>query len=1585
MSQLTGDKETLTAVETGPNTGIFRVTAIPTQDAERNPVMQGDGIMQTLPRDVLTASLTSCGGIEVQTAILIDPAGIVYDSRTNRPVAGATVTLIDITGAGNGGNPGAPAVILDEDGITPVNPTQVTGPDGEFRYPLVSASQYRLEVTPPEAYSFPSVIPVGQQPAGRRIHLFGSYGESFPVNLSTGAVFLDVPVDTTTGDGLTLEKALSRETAEIGDSVIYTLTLTNASGADFRNTFIDDRLPMGFRYERGTTRRDGVAVADPDLPDGRQLRFAVGTLANGASTTLTYRVRLTHGAERGDGINRAQATSYGPPVLPSNIATARVRVSEGAFDSRAVIIGTVFVDLNGNGIQDVDEPGVPGVRLILEDGTYVITDPDGQYSLYGLRPVTRVLKVDPHTLPVGATLGTMGASRFAGDPNSRFVDLKRHELHKANFAIVEPSEEVLEAVQQRREQAATWRGEISGALDRRLTPDGRTLTAGDVRGRQATGVKSGSAGATTAVTAPFMSVLPEGTLTPGNSNLPARPVALLPSVDFEQAVEQLVDNHLGFIDLRDGDVLARDRATIRIKGNAEAQLQLLVNGNPAPENRIGMEVVRPDLRIKAVEYVGIALVPGHNELTLLQTDPFGNERGRESIRVVVPGSPARLQIAIADDSPVADGVTPLAVTVTVRDQQGVPATASMPITLEASRGLWDVTDENTREPGIQVFLRDGEGTYFLMPPAEPGEVLLRVSSGRMSDEKRVAFLPELRPMVASGIIEGRLNLRRLSSSELLPLDPFDTFEDSFRQSMGDGSGRAAFYLKGKIRGDTLLTIAYDSDKQRDDVALFRDLDPDAFYPVYGDSSVRGFDAQSTGKLYVRIDRHRSFVLLGDYNTRSEDEVRQLGDYNRSLNGLRLHHETALLKAGFWASDAGTTQVIREIPANGTSGPFLFSAGNGLLGSDVVEVLVRDRNQPSVILSARRLSRFVDYEFEPFTGRLLLRRPLPSVDENFNPQSLRITFEMETEQGDSFWTYGGHAQVRLSDRFEVGGAFARDDNPADKYAIESINATVQLAPNTFFMAEGARTETDLKGEGFGGRVELRHRSDRTEARVHYGVTDEAFDNPNATLTSGRIEGGAKVTHSLAPRTQLIGEAIHTEDQVNRGKRQGVRVDVAHTLDNQVKLTAGARVSEETAGVGGTPAGVGFVDPENPGSTLTPATDLSVRSLRLRADAPVPWTPLAAVFAEYEQDVVISSQRMVAGGGTWQVNDKTRLYARHEFISSLGGNFELNETQRNNRTLIGAETEYMRDGHVFSEYRMQNAIDGPQAEASLGLRNAWQVGQGVRLSTSFERVAPLEGTVSRESTAVTGAVELTGAENWKAAGRLEGRWTDNSDTYLNTLGYARRIDEQWTWLARSIVSVQMNALTEDLYQGRLLTGLAFRQHGEDRWNSLLRYEYKYEQGSTFLAPLEFGMRRHVHQAAITTNYQPDRDWILSATWATKYVRESFSADPVGRYFAHMLAARILHDITERWDVGLNLGVTFSDSRSVGVDSVRYAVGPEIGFRIKQNVRIGLGYNVVGFNDRDFDTSSTAQGLFLSLRIKFDENLFRWANFNRRDEQP
>jgi len=241
-------------------------------------------------------------------------------------------------------------------------------------------------------------------------------------------------------------------------------------------------LPAGFRYIDGTAQVNGTSIADPLGKPGPALRFSLGAMASGSTVTLTYRVRLGVGAMQGTGINSAQATGTPgatcgttPNALCSNVSQFRVRVTGGVFAAEACVVGKVFVDCNHNHVQDEEELGIPGVRLYLTDGTSLVSDVEGKYSLCGLAPRTQVLVVDQTTLPRGSRLTTT-SSRNAGDAGSLFLDLKNGELHRADVVEGSCSNRVLEQVKARRA-----RGETQGVdTERRgqvLRFDGKPVTA----------------------------------------------------------------------------------------------------------------------------------------------------------------------------------------------------------------------------------------------------------------------------------------------------------------------------------------------------------------------------------------------------------------------------------------------------------------------------------------------------------------------------------------------------------------------------------------------------------------------------------------------------------------------------------------------------------------------------------------------------------------------------------------------------------------------------------------------------------------------------------------------------------------------------------------------------------------------------------------------------------------------------------------------------------------------------------------------------------------------------------------------------
>ena len=1407
--------------------------------------------------------------------------------------------------------------------------------------------------------------------------------------------------------GLFVHKTASRDVAEPGDFVDFTIQIKNVSQGDFAGVVLHDQLPFGFVYQRGSSRLDLKRTRDPTGTGGTDLHFTIGQVLVGQTVTLTYRVLVGVGAFNGDGTNRAQAhNTIGLPA-ESNLASVHVELRPGVFTNRGVIIGKVFVDLNGNRIQDKGERGVPGVRIYLEDGSYVITDSEGKYSFYGVLKRTHVVKLDRTTIPPQARLESLN-TRNARDGGSAFAEMRGAEMVKVNFAIVDATPEILAQIDELRDATeAKEKGEVDATLRRDLDRDGPQPLAADPKSLPSSGIIAPGVGVQattqdrTESSDSFIlggnsrpafpaggagvglhgfssSAIPTpGPVVPNPVLQPPNPIAAsLPGVPLEQVVQtQAREGTPGFIDLKDHDTLPMAQTTIRVKGVLGGTISLLVNGREVPQSRIGKRVTVADRGIEATEFVGVELRPGDNRLEVLQRDQFGNTRGSNSIVVIAPDKLGSIRVKVPNDA-FADGRTPARVVVELVDHNGVPVTARTALTLDTSLGKWLANDMNPREPGVQVFIEGGHAQLELASPVEPGESHIRVSSGAMQTDAVVSFLPELRPMIAAGVIEGKINISHLSAGALRPVNSRDTFDAELRDFAAHGNnsdyaGRAAFFLKGKILGSYLLTAAYDSERDTRE-RLFRDIQPDEFYPIYGDASVKGFEAQSSGELYVRIDNKKSYLLYGDFVTQTPNDVQQLGNYNRSLNGIREHYEKNNVRANAWAAYDNSRQIVEELRANGTSGPYAFRTATGIVNSEKVEILTRDRDNPGLVIKTAGMTRFTDYEFEPLTGQLLFKSPIPSLDSDLNPISIRVTYEID-QGGDRFWVYGADAQVKVGRRMEVGGAFARDENPADRYALYSGNVAFDLGMKTFLFGEFAHSVDAIEGEGNAGRVELRHSSEKLFARIFWGRANDHFKNQTAILTSGRTEGGAQISYQFTKTTRGIIQAVDTESH-DFGTRRGVLAGIEQTFAGKIRLEIDGRYSTETT------------SPASPSTSVAGITPNDVQSIRGKLTLPLPWTQDAGrIYGEYEQDILDADKRLAAVGGDYQLSSKARLYFRHELISSLGGPFELNAVTQVNNTVFGIESTYAKDASFFNEYRVRDGISGEEAETAIGLRNRWTLADGLRAHTTFERVSPTRGASNtNEATAVTGALEYTANPDWKATTRLELRTSPTVDSLLDSFGVACKLDQNWTALAKSVVYIAKNKgpSAVDQRQARIQGGVAWRQTSEDIWNALAKYEFRTEEGAigTFdggtPSPLGPAVQRRVNILSADVNCQPDADWLLTFHYAGKIAFED-SSRRSDTAMAHLLATHVTRDINDRFDVGVAANALISGDGK----GVQYGVGPEIGFIIAPNTRIAVGYNLLGFSDQDLTQDQyTQHGFYFALRLKFDEQLFG----RRRDDE-
>lgn len=890
--------------------------------------------------------------------------------------------------------------------------------------------------------------------------------------------------------------------------------------------------------------------------------------------------------------------------------------------------------------------------------------------------------------------------------------------------------------------------------------------------------------------------------------------------------------------------------------------------------------------------------------------------------------------------------------------------------------------------------------------------------------------PSPRPMVAAGVVEGIVALSSVRGPGLTPTRPNDVFETGLRKVThlfnGDRSlvaARTAMFVQGTVSGDVLLTLSLDTERSKTGV-LFRDIQPNAFYPIFGDASQKQFAAQTSGPVYLRAQRRKHYAMFGDILTSAATPARNLGVYARSLTGAKVHVEGEAGSVTTFAARDTLRQVVDELGALGVSGPYSVSNPNGVSGSEKVEIVTRDREQPALILGVRPMTRFVDYQFEPFSGRLLFTSPVPSMDERMNPVSIRVTYEVDGG-GDAHWIAGAEATATLGEAVALGVSVARDDAAASPYDLASANATIKFSTNTILLAEVARSSGSVNTNPFNQavtaalarvtgdisgtatRIEARHTADRLEATAFFGRSDARFYNPAAMLNGGRQEAGARASLSLVGRTRLLGEWMSSEDRVAGGSRTGGRLAVESRVKSALFEIGLRRVSESVLAVNpaaagvispfatGATAGYGFTTARGPidpttgrpivsaGATPLLNSGAGARALGSPLEATtvrgqVAWRPADGRFgayAEAERELSSSGRAMAAIGGEYRPVERGRFYLRHEFNQGLAGMYQSVDGPKTQRTVFGLSTSAPAEGDLFTEFRLNQAISGREAMAAVGLRNNWTLAKGLRLNTAVERLNPV-ATVGNTATALSVGGDYTRASNFKATSRVEWRRDGRTDAWLSTSGLALRLTDNWSALGQNYYQRRDVVSGTDQSQERLWVGAAYRDESRNRRNWLSRFEYRLERLPDAGGVVGLSERR-VKIVSTHGDYKPSTRWQLFGHYAGKWASETGEGQTT-KYAAHLVSARTGLDVTSRFDLGLLTSLMWSGSDH----RTRKAIGAEIGTAVKANVWFSLGFNAVGFSDRDFNdvvsTTATTRGFFVRLRMKFDESL--WGGSQR-----
>ncbi|MBD5604631.1 MAG: isopeptide-forming domain-containing fimbrial protein [Candidatus Eremiobacteraeota bacterium] len=365
---------------------------------------------------VNTATLTSSSTAPAKTlpaTVFVGAGNVVYDGDVGRsaPISGALVSLLDAAGTAPMPLTGT-AVALNAKQSNPMT----TGTLGLYAFGVAApkaTTTYVVTVTAPGYVPRKlklTLVPDASDTLysatftsldGQPLAVPGGFTlEAGPSSiLDVYGFFGNIPMFK--AQRLLVTKVVDRNAASSGDRLMYVVTVASATTTFGATTVVDD-LPPFVAYAPGTSRVDGARV-EP-VVSGSHLTWTFPALSS--EQTISFAAVVLLNATDGTTLTNEVVANAAIPGSPKFFATGRAEaqtvVVPGLFSNRIPITGRVYLDLAGTGRFVRGDVGVAAVRVWLEDGESVTTDPQGRFDFPAARPGMHVLHVDAETLPPSA-------------------------------------------------------------------------------------------------------------------------------------------------------------------------------------------------------------------------------------------------------------------------------------------------------------------------------------------------------------------------------------------------------------------------------------------------------------------------------------------------------------------------------------------------------------------------------------------------------------------------------------------------------------------------------------------------------------------------------------------------------------------------------------------------------------------------------------------------------------------------------------------------------------------------------------------------------------------------------------------------------------------------------------------------------------------------------------------------------------------------------------------------------------------------------------------------------------------------------
>ncbi|MCM0592987.1 MAG: TonB-dependent receptor [Gloeotrichia echinulata DEX184] len=1047
--------------------------------------------------------------------------------------------------------------------------------------------------------------------------------------------------------------------------------------------------------------------------------------------------------------------------------------------------------------------------------------------------------------------------------------------------------------------------------------------------------------------------------------------------------------------------------TVVVQFPAGSQVELRVNDILVDASLVGKTESDATTNLVTQTWYGVSLKAGKNTIS---AQVVGGTEAPVTAGVVVRGAPQQLTVETVESRIPADGQSTATIRGQLIDEHGNRSDHNGVVTLESTAGEFVGADFKPDEPGFQVEVKKGEFTANLRSPLKAQTVTIRATANDLEAFTQLQFETALRPSLVSGVIDLRLGARGTdyysSFRDFLPADRNHKTQLNFH---------SAVFATGAI-GEWLFTGAYNSSRPLNEDCncnnrLFRTYQfSEQNYPVYGDSSKVDVVTPSIDSVFLRFERSTGipgttpdYAMWGDYNTEEfSRSSQQFTAMTRQLHGFKANYNLGNFQVtGFYGNNLEGFQRDTIAP-DGTSGYYFLSRRILVPGSENVFVELEELNRPGTVLERKQLNRGPDYEIDYDRGTLLFREPLLRTDVDQNGQVLvrRIvaTYQYDSKDSDSN-IYAGRLQYNFSHILNqeswLAATYVKENQGVRGFELYGADGMIALGEQGKLIAEYAHSTNDselmgrVKGDAY--RLEAEGQIfNGIQARAYYRFADTGFAN-NATISfvPGQTRYGADLTSKLSATTNLRLQYDH-EDNF------GVAPQPLDTFESLFspgsEATPGSKVDNSlttiTAGIqqrfGKATFDVDWIHRHR--EDRIPDNALTSTSNQLRSRFAVPLTNRLTFQAQNEftlsseKDSVYADRTIL--GLNWAAIRGVNISLAQQFYSSgqLAGN-SITSLSINGEQKLGTDTT------LTGRYSILGGANQLTTQGAIGLNNRWTIARRLRLNLAYEHVfgnffartgtgqqfaQPFAPGQSASAIGFDGGdsysagLEYSDNPQFQASARYEHRSSSGGSNTVISAAATGKISPSLTALVRyqqaNAANQKLTGLGDTI---NMKLGLAYRDPNNDKFNALLRYEYRQNPATipdTVL--LGSGTGSEDHTFALEAIYAPNWQWEFYGKYALRNSTSYLASDLVGTSTINLAQFRATYRLGYSWDlVGEGRVISQSNYTETG-----FVI--EAGYYLTSNLRLSAGYACGKVDDRDFSGTRSAGGVYLGLTLKLNE---------------